>query len=177
MNYCTIESTSHTGGTKIFTSNERSQRLKEIGNRYASTGHSLPSQYLLFFKAMLEPGKASLKADQTRCFAREHKTELSYIVVNETARLIHFRQQFHFLASTSQTDYKTARYLESTTPSYCFPHVFINFTIGKKKTFQVTKSFRSGKVRYTHKKNRKNQLKCFLIKNYQKKEIISCEKP
>jgi hypothetical protein len=46
---------------------------------------------------MLEPSKACLKANQASRFAREHKAQLGHIVVNQTAWLVNFRQQFHFL--------------------------------------------------------------------------------
>lgn len=57
----------------------------------ALTRYPLSTQNFLFFQPMLEPCQASLKADQTCCFAWEHKAQLGDIIVNMASRLINFR--------------------------------------------------------------------------------------
>jgi hypothetical protein len=65
----------------------------------ALTRYSFPTKYFLFFQPVLEPCEAGLKTNQPCCLARKHKVQLRHIVVNETAWLVHFCQQFHFLES------------------------------------------------------------------------------
>lgn len=84
---------------------------------------------------MLESCKTSLKTHQTRCFARKHKTQLGYIVVNKASRLVHFCQEFHFLETKTwaQNDKLSSSRLKFNIFINFHFYYFINFTSKKRK--------------------------------------------